>query len=215
MTFDLSQMESRLVLIEWEHTQREEITEQLENAFPSLAAAIKAEIDKMPFDDVENADRDEGTLLELAGRLMSSWKEVQSQIAVGRAEQSLLEIAKKLQSSAGISKNLQDVWPALREDGVLGPSMHQLPTLIQFPMLNKDFFRHEPRKNFFRKLWLDVRGRILDRLTDARSRLIVKIETIARQQLFANGMRLSEPCFVNKLQAAILKAADHMLQEPA
>ena len=213
MTFNLSQMESRLALIEWEHTQREEITDQLESAYPALAVSIKTDIDKMPFDDVQNADRDKGTQLELANRLMTPWKEAQSRIAVRRAEQSLSEIAKNLQAG-GICRNLQDVWPALREEGVLGPSMHGLPALIQFPMLNADFFGQEPRDNFFRKLWIDVRGEVMDRLTDARSRLTLRIQTIARQQLFATGARLSEPCFLNSLQAAILKASENLLQEP-
>lgn len=213
MTFDLPQFECRLEMAIWEHAMREEITDQLEGAYPSLRNEIEAEMDKLTFDAVKNAAHDSEAQLELADRLMASWKEVQSQIAIEKAEQSLLEVAARLKSVTGIRMNLQDVWPALREDGVLGPSMNQLPAVIQFPTLNAAVLQRTPVADFLKWIWFDMRGEIVDNLTKTRSRLTSNIQEIARQQLFANGRPLNEPCFLNKLQAAILKSADNLLQE--
>ena len=213
MTLNLSEIETRLKLVEWEHAQREEITEQLENAYQSLAASIKAQIEKLPFDEVENAGNDDGDLCKLADDLMNSWKEVQSQIAVGKAEQSLSEIAKIPQLKDGIHSKLQDVWPALREEGVLGPSMHELPTVVQFPKLNIDSFRYTPSENFIRRILVRARRELMDLLTNERTCLILRVQAIAEQQVFAYGQPIGEPCFLNKLQAAVLKAAANHLRK--
>ncbi len=221
MSFDLGIIETQLDLLDWRDVQLEAITEQLEDAFPSLIELIEARVAKLSIGRVAwfhaNSKR-------LATELLAPWADNQAKIALKRAEESLADIVGDMHTDAKFSEHLSAALPALAGISVIAASVAGLPAVVSFATLTSTSFFFITTSSISMPLLL-TGGVILTGLSLAgiktvdhasgktRAHLVRKVATIAQTAVFGYDLSPDARCLVNVLQAAVLKAGENKLKD--
>ena len=221
MSFDLAMIETQLDLLDWRDVQMEAITEQLEDAFPSLIESIKARVDELSIGKIAWFHANPKSL---ATEVLAPWADNQAQIALKRAEDSLAEILRDIHSDAKASDHLAAALPALAGISAIAASVAVLPAVVSFATLTSTSFFFITTSSISMPLLL-AGGVILTGLSLAgmrtlghatgktRAHLVRKIEEIAQTAVFGYGLSPDARCLVNVLQAAVLKAGENKLKD--
>lgn len=221
MPFDLAQMETQLGLLDWRNGQLEAITDQLEAAFPVLAAVIVARISAMNSFEVGRAHLNPRPLAE---SLIGPWAEAQSLIAVRRAEKSLSSLISSLKLDGGIGAHLSAALPALAGVGMLAASVIALPAIVSYATITTTSFLVFSTSAISLPLLL-AGGTVLAGLSFAgvkafdhakgkmRAHLAARVQGLALAAIFGHGLAPDARCLLNDLQAAVLKAGQTRLED--
>lgn len=216
MTFDLARVETNLRLIDWRNDQMEAITGQLEDAFPSLAAAITNHVVELSTFEV---GRGHMNPKKIAEDLIKPWAEKQSHLAINRAEASLSDLISKLPQSNDLGSHLASALPAIAGVGMLAASVLGLPAVVSFATVTTTSFLVLSTSAVSLPLLL-AGGTVLASMSFAgvkvvdhakdkmRANLIARVQTIALSAVFGYGLPPDARCLLNDLQATVLKAGE-------
>jgi hypothetical protein len=216
VAFDLTRVETSLRLIDWRNGQLESITNQLEEAFPTLAETIASNVAKLSTFEVGKAHINPKKLAE---SLIAPWAEEQSSLAFTRAEASLSDLISKLPQDKNIEAHLKSALPAIAGVGLLAASVFGLPAVVSFATVTTTSFMVFSTSAVSVPLLL-AGGTVLAGMSFAgvkavdqakdkmRSNLIDRISSIALSAVFGYGLSSDTRCLLNDLQAAVLKAGE-------
>lgn len=220
MTFDLARVETNIRLIDWRNDQLEAITDQLEDAFPSLAVAIANHVAGLSTFEVGKGHMNPKRIAE---ELIAPWAEEQSSLAINRAEASLSDLISKLPHDNGLESHLKSALPAIAGVGMLAASVLGLPAIVSFATVTTSSFLVFSTSAVSVPLLLaggtvlagmSFAGvKVVDHAKDKmRANLIARVQTIALSAVFGYGLAPEARCLLNDLQATVLKAGETELE---
>ncbi|GGE28351.1 hypothetical protein SAMN05421774_11811 [Gemmobacter megaterium] len=221
MSFDLAMIETQLDLLEWRDVQLEAITQQLEDAFPSLINSIEEHVERLSIGKVAWFHANPNSL---ATEVIAPWADNQARIALARAEESLSDIVRDMHANDKASDHLGAALPALAGISAIAASVAALPAVVSFATLTSTSFF------FITTSWISLPllltgGAVLTGLSLAgmktlghagsktRAHLVRRVAAIAQTAVFGYGLPPDARCLINVLQAAVLKAGENKLSK--
>lgn len=222
MLINLAEIETRIELIDWRDSAMASVTEQLENAFPTLIAAIEDRVRDLTTFQVAKAHADPRSLTQ---EMLRTWADEQSQIAFARAETELDALISNLKSEGNLGA-VATALPAVAGVGMLAASVLALPALVTYATVTTtSFLVFSTSAVSIPVLLVGGTGLALLSLTGskivadtaakARAHLASRVEAYARSAVFGTGAAPDARYLLNDLQAAILKAGQTQLAESA
>lgn len=222
MALDLAVLESRLKVIEWRDKELATITEQLEQAFPTLLLQIATHVAGMSALQIGRAQIDPR---KLTAELVAPWATEQSRIAINRAESDLVRLIDTPKHEGGLGA-VATALPALAGVGMLAASVLGLPAVVSYATVTTTSLLFFSTSSISVPLLLaggtvlaglslagvNVVGRTQDRL---RNHLVERIAGQARVAIFGAGLSPDGRCLLNDLQAAVLKTGETRLGKVA
>ncbi|PWE48707.1 hypothetical protein DEM26_16535 [Thioclava sp. NG1] len=221
IAFDLNELEARIQLLDWRDDELIAITNQLEDAFPSLVSSIESHIAKMSAIRVTRAQLRAKTL---AKELIEPWAEEQCREALARAEESISTLVGELDLKTDLGDHFHAALPALLGVGTLTASVASLPAVVSFATVTTStlvFFSTSAVSvplllaGGVALTGLSLAGmKGVDYALDkSRARLALRIINLANTAVFGAGLPANSPSLITKLQAFVLRAGANKLEE--
>lgn len=221
----LEEAQAALALWKWREAQLIEISEQVENAFPSLEDRIREAI----------AERGiaKAAIISLGFRnklqeLIDQWATEQTQIAMMRAEaeldETIAEIEDHLDLGSDLKHTLASAAPMLVGTGLLAGALAAVPVAIAFGVQTTTvLFVLSTSTVSIPVIAAGAIGAgllatsgvaVLGRSTaSVKVRLERKCLSAARQKVFGKTGNPEEKCILNSIQAMVLRAGETRLKE--
>lgn len=214
VSFDLTETEIRLRLLDWRNDQMEAITFQLEDAYPRLAEAIVDHVSGLSPLEVGRASVHPKKLAEA---LLAPWAEEQSNLSISRAEASLSDLISMLPRDRALDGHIKSALPAIAGVGMLAASVTGgLKTAIVLAAALSTSKVAIPVLFVGGAVMagMSIAGvKVFDHAIDKmRANLIIRIQKIALSAVFGFGLSPEDRYLLSDLQAAVLTAGERELE---
>lgn len=214
-----------LEFLNWRDAQMEAISEQLENAFPSLCAELDVLVDSANLVSISVAV---SRLQPAAKKTIKNWMDEQVSDALSRAEaeleQSISAFSGDFKTNLNEWKGLKATLPAAAGIGLLAASVAMVPVLVSFATVTTTSFLVFTTSSIsIPLLALGATGVAIGSFAGSstlrhavqqrRTALKERLRSRAASDVLGIGLRPGDRYFLNDLQAIVLKAGIEKIGE--
>lgn len=214
---------AQLDFLAWRDAQLLAISEQVEEAYPDLLAALTARVNEA---GRLNLIRSTFALRVAAEETIKGWSREQLEKACGRAEaeldRTLLELPGGLNIESDVREQVLKAAPAIAGVGLIVGSVAAIPTVISFATVSTSVLAIWSTAAISWPLFaLGAAGIGLAAFTGskslqvaekkARERLQKRMHREAARQVFGIGAKTGDRCVLNDIQAVVVQAGQNRI----
>lgn len=214
---------AQLDFLAWRDAQLVAISDQVEETFPDLLAALTSRVDEA---GRLNLLRSTFALKVVAEDTIRDWTRKQLETACSRAEseldQTLLELPGGLDIDSDIREQIFKAAPAIAGVGLIVGSVAAIPTVISFATVSTSVLAIWSTATISWPLFaLGAAGIGIAALTGsqslriaekkARAFLLNRMHREAARQVFGIGAKIGDRCILNDIQAVVVQAGQNRI----
>lgn len=214
---------AQLDFLAWRDTQLMAISEQVEEAYPELLAALTARVGEA---GRMNLMKSTFALRMVAEGTIKEWSRKQLELACSRAEaeldQTILELPGGLDIDSDTREQFVKAAPAIAGVGLIVGSVAAIPTVVSFATVSTSVLAIWSTATISWPLFaLGAAGVGLAVLTGskslrvaekkARALLLNRMHREAARQVFGIGAKSGQRCILNDIQAVVVQAGQNRI----